>query len=533
MSQALPFLAIAGLIGVGAAVRALSCQHCGGSLATGTEDPKKLSISDSMYERRFLEPALFLRKKDIADRIADRWKALQPEVEIFIQHPERLSEDAMKYGVSKEYYSEQRSRRTGKEKKDAVTYAAEWQIRQKLASEFVPDDLIVPCGKKGSLEDLLLGPRFDIAPEFDPDKAELRLVIRERSTGDQVWIFGTDRMGALFWEYGLPSANLFTATSKMGAPSFSLPAGKPGEGGTCTAAGYAPDPGDPGDEEEGIVGANPIFETVCASCYALKGHYGYLSNIVPGLVRKAWVERHLRADPSGATLGDILAEAIEAYARRAHLKDGPKRSAVELGVWTGEVLAIPPRGPRSRKTADETVLDAASAKVLGVKAGTTTDQARKRAHVPRGAVAGFFRIHDSGDFSVSGRTSSYAAAWARVAALLPHVQFWAPTRVYVFEKKDLPALQKAAASAPDNLSIRPSAILVNERPPRVPGLAAGTGVNTASVDLGTPQRPVWQCPVYSKVVLVGGKMKEAKSCVEAGCRVCWLAKAVPVTYGKH
>jgi hypothetical protein len=86
--------------------------------------------------------------------------------------------------------------------------------------------------------------------------------------------------------------------------------------------------------------------------------------------------------------------------------------------------------------------------------------------------------------------------------------------------------------------VRPSAINVDESPPVVPGLAAGTGVNTSFVAGGKRQyvpledtlgREALQCPVYSEIV----RGKEAKSCMAAGCRACWLAPNKPVTYGKH
>ena len=48
-------------------------------------------------------------------------------------------------------------------------------------------------------------------------------------------------------------------------------------------------------------------------------------------------------------------------------------------------------------------------------------------------VAGYFRIHDSGDFSISNNAKInglYIQSWGVVASCFPQVKFWAPTRLW-------------------------------------------------------------------------------------------------------
>jgi hypothetical protein len=121
-----------------------------------------------------------------------------------------------------------------------------------------------------------------------------------------------------------------------------------------------------------------------------------------------------------------------------------------------------------------------------------------------------------------------------------------------------------------NYTIRPSSLYVKTATnpafiPSVAGLDAGSGVNKVwssaakegvlkkqGIDpkgyipvFGCDGQEAYQCPVYSKSVVLDAnnkpvknkkgefEMAEAASCQAAGCRACWLAPDLPITYGAH
>lgn len=89
---------------------------------------------------------------------------------------------------------------------------------------------------------------------------------------------------------------LFTATTKMRCPSFSLPAGPPRAGGTCPAAATAP-------------GVGLASSFVCYGCYATTGNYVLPSVQAIQRVRAGWVVQMLRS----GTLAEALAWAFYQY----------------------------------------------------------------------------------------------------------------------------------------------------------------------------------------------------------------------------
>lgn len=107
----------------------------------------------------------------------------------------------------------------------------------------------------------------------------------------------------------------------------------------------------------------------------------------------------------------------------------------------------------------------------------------------------YFRIHESGDFF----NARYARAWVAIAQRLPDVQFWAPTRCYhgATARTILPVLVEL--NALPNVSVRPSALGVNDPAPVVAGLSAGTGVKHED----------FNCPAST----------QGNACVD--CRACW------------
>ncbi len=118
----------------------------------------------------------------------------------------------------------------------------------------------------------------------------------------------------------------------------------------------------------------------------------------------------------------------------------------------------------------------------------------------------YFRVHDSGDLF----SPAYARCWARIAANLSHIRFWFPTRSYRIANL-LPSIQELA-SLP-NVTVRPSALMLDAPAPEIPGLAAGSGATHSKADA--------TCPAY----------RQAGKCLD--CRSCWDRPTVPVLYPLH
>jgi hypothetical protein len=118
----------------------------------------------------------------------------------------------------------------------------------------------------------------------------------------------------------------------------------------------------------------------------------------------------------------------------------------------------------------------------------------------------YFRVHDSGDLF----SPAYIRCWQRIARNLSHIRFWFPTRSYRILNLLAPIQELAAAP---NVTIRPSALMLDAAPPVIPGLAAGSGA-TYSQDDAT-------CPAYRQ----NGECRD--------CRHCWDNASVPVLYPLH
>lgn len=132
----------------------------------------------------------------------------------------------------------------------------------------------------------------------------------------------------------------------------------------------------------------------------------------------------------------------------------------------------------------------------------------------------YFRIHDAGDMY----SPEYAQAWldviVRVHAIDPEIRFWLPTRAWYISKRwDAERIAKAneilrilrLIAAVGNTAVRPSALVVGFPPPKVPGLHAGTSVQTDGSH---------NCPAHTQ-------NNECRA-----CRTCW-DPTVPVGYRGH
>lgn len=127
----------------------------------------------------------------------------------------------------------------------------------------------------------------------------------------------------------------------------------------------------------------------------------------------------------------------------------------------------------------------------------------------------YFRLHDAGDFF----SAAYVDAWTQVAAALPLVRFWAPTHSWAFgglPRRDGDPLLEALRrlDALPNVTVRPSALLLDAPAPAVPGLSAGSAVTT--------DPPTATCRKF---------LRTPSSC--GPCRRCWDEPSIPITYLKH
>lgn len=316
---------------------------------------------------------------------------------------------------------------------------------------------------------------------------------------------------------GMQRVSIFSATSKMSAPSFSLPAGPPREGGTCIAAGKGASslvrPGrgsSPGGARRDAQG-KPF---ICDLCYSTAGNYFYPNVGTAQATRLVWCQRLLAADPSGTLLGQALALALDDIGRRSHYRNLSERLGHEIGVWHRGQIVVPGL-VRGRKGLRSIPLEPTE---LPSSTGYRSTQEFILAHgVEEGAVAGFFRIHDSGDLNIGKLEmwKSYLAAWEYVAKAFPSVWFWMPVRTWTI-KEMIPEIQRV--SQLPNMVIRASALFVDQKPPVIPGIPS-SGVHTGTVTEGH-----YACPVTPN---------DKSSCAEEGCRVCWLAPTMTPSYSEH
>ena len=133
-----------------------------------------------------------------------------------------------------------------------------------------------------------------------------------------------------------------------------------------------------------------------------------------------------------------------------------------------------------------------------------------------------FRVHDSGDlFNVA-----YIKAWKQICQIFPTIRFWFPTREYVRESQ-LEALKDLASLS--NVSLKPSALEIDQPAPKVDGLDAGTAVYTSKEK--AEQDGHYVCPAtYVK----GKDGKVLAKCVAHNCNLCFIKGCKkPIAYLAH
>lgn len=114
----------------------------------------------------------------------------------------------------------------------------------------------------------------------------------------------------------------------------------------------------------------------------------------------------------------------------------------------------------------------------------------------------YFRIHDSGEFFAPW----YVDVWAGVANDLPEVRFFAPTKAWVLGQEMTSKL--VALNSLPNVTVRPSAMGVDEQAPSIVGMAAGVKV----------RKEGYNCPATG----------QGNRCLM--CRRCWDEPELVVSY---
>lgn len=334
---------------------------------------------------------------------------------------------------------------------------------------------------------------------------------------------------------------LLSWTSKMNAPSWSIPAGAPQLGGSCPGAvagqSIAPDTERAAAAKLVNIGlrrpvGTPVnlAASICQRCYATGGQYS------TGQVQYAQVLRYLWAR-----------QAIEVKVPGPR---GMSTAFVETMVYAIDNANYRLQG--GKVTTKEDVVDPDTGEIKTVK------KAEWMSPEPTGRR--FFRIHDSGDFF----SKNYLRQWKQIADRIPDVTFWAPSRIWATQwgidlVNEINAPRSGSAN---NLIIRPSAYEINAAGPcRLgPGWAAPTTVIAAEGNLGmTPEleeyvyskaqrvdpvmtgpdpRYDWNCQAYA----VDDKGHTCRKAVAPpgyggpdgkGCRACWIAPDASVNYTLH
>jgi hypothetical protein len=268
------------------------------------------------------------------------------------------------------------------------------------------------------------GAAYDIGSGPTGVKGGQASIVTLNDQGQQVAVFNIGDAGTLGnFAPGRTHVPVLSKTSKMSAPSFSLPAGSLKAAGTCVMAGVE------------VQAQHPKELMICNSCYATKANYGYAESMSSTHVRLAWVEQVL----AEGTFVDAMTASVSCYARftteGGYAKEGGSykpstRPTQELGVWDAKAGRLrAPRAAQAKAPAYTVVTRITQYATLGLDVKDTSEFYRAQG-TPDGAVCGFFRIHDAGDFSVRRHLISYVSGWAEVAARFPFVSFWAPTRIW-------------------------------------------------------------------------------------------------------
>ena len=118
----------------------------------------------------------------------------------------------------------------------------------------------------------------------------------------------------------------------------------------------------------------------------------------------------------------------------------------------------------------------------------------------------YFRWHDSGDI----QSLDHLYKIVQVCKKTPNIKHWIPTREYKFVKMYL----DIHGEFPENLTVRLSAHMVDQKAPKIKGLTTST-VHSEKAPIGTV------CESY----------KQQNQCLD--CRLCWDSSNKNISYKKH
>lgn len=282
------------------------------------------------------------------------------------------------------------------------------------------------------------------------------------------------------------AVKLLTWTSKMGAWSFSIPAGAPAMGGSCVGAsgGQSIAPANTFLQiRERVQALSPhrrlpvLGKAVCQHCYAEGGQYAtWQVQVVQGM-RFAWLLNALR----DGSFVPVMQHAIE---NADYLLKGGRRAGHDYARETHE--------------------------------------------------GRFFRWHDSGDIY----NEEHLRALVEIARRCPTVRFWAPTRIWAtpWGPRTVEEIARTAGWPP-NFALRPSAYYVDEPVPTREqlgeGWAAGTTVFSRAVSPEVAAQVDWDCPTYRVEDMTASCRNSERPDGGLGCRACWVHQDAVVNYSLH
>jgi hypothetical protein len=344
---------------------------------------------------------------------------------------------------------------------------------------------------------------------------------------------------------------LLSWTSKMNAPSWSIPAGAPQIGGACPGAIAGQSIAPSGDRAANARLVNiglgrptntPVNLTlaICERCYATGGQYSTGQVQFAQMLRFLWTRQAIDFEMPGPQ-GEKSSAFIETM---VYAIDNADYKLSGGTIKEEEVVKDPETG--------EPVIDAVTGmpKVIEKSQPIPPEPSGRR----------FFRIHDSGDFF----SPKYLRQWKQIADRLPDITFWAPSRIWAtnWGIKLINEINKPHPDSANNLIIRPSAYEVDAAGPEDlgPGWATPTTVLQVEHNLGmTPEleqyvyehaqrvapkttgpdpRYQWNCQAYA----TDDKGHTCRKAVAPpglggadgkGCRACWIAPDESVNYSLH
>ncbi len=242
--------------------------------------------------------------------------------------------------------------------------------------------------------------------------------------GRRMTMWWLTKNATLQFELGRSDVPLLTETSKMGSPSFSLPAYTAATGGTCPAASFAD------TRLTALAGIRGRDTVICKTCYALTSGYAYANVMTDAAARKQWVNSWAgRGGPGAEVGGQLLALMLASYSLYS---TGGDRKYQEIGIkkegritYRSRNKLVPMTATRLNiKNYKKTARSEARENPEDINGLPLIKKARE------GKIAGFFRLHDSGDLF----SPEYTNAWFHAAKMMPNVYIWIPTRVWASKK---------------------------------------------------------------------------------------------------